>query len=933
MTSHLPTSDAIAVTLRRHGVSDVCVDQALRSAYSFDASLYRVEPMAVVRPRSPAELSAIVRACSELGVPVTARGGGTSIAGNAVGAGIVVDYSRHLTGIVAIDEERHQAIVEPGVVHAVLQQRVRPLGLRFGPDPSSHTRCTVGGMIGNNACGTRALGYGRTSDNLAAVSMVLADGAALQVSREQSRDQVRALHPAWDAALAAVDRELAVVRTEFGRFGRQVSGYALEHLLPERFNVAAFLAGSEGTLGLIGEATVDLVVDPPATVLVVLGFGSIGEAGDAVPQVLQWDPRACEGIDRRIVDVVRERFGPLAVPPLPPGAAWLFVELAGDSVEEVTDEGHRLLTAIDEVSGMVVSDPLDAAALWRIREDGAGLSAISPRGLPAHAGWEDAAVPPERLGAYLRDFDELLLSHDLSGLPYGHFGDGCLHIRIDLPLDSSQAYRSFIEDAADLVVTYEGSLSGEHGDGRARSELLSRMYSPEALAVMGEVKRAFDPHGVLNPGVLVDPAPLETDLRLQGISRDGLDGAFRCTGVGRCRADHSGPGVVMCPSYLATREETDSTRGRARVLQDAIGGRLPRGLHDPAVADALELCLSCKGCRSDCPTGVDMASYKSLWLEERYASKRRPLSHHTLGALPRWLGMLGRAPRLLPPLARLGMAVIQGNRTISRVAGIDARRSLPRPASARVDRSQSGGGGGVPVVLFIDTFTEAFAPEVADAAASVLVGAGYDVTFTRQGACCGLTWISTGQLDEARSRLRDMVSLLAPAAEAGLPIVGLEPSCTAVLRSDAVELLTGGEDEVRARAVAGATHTLAELLDQTEGWEPPDLSDLRIIAQPHCHQHAVMGYVADLKILERAGAAVERLGGCCGMAGNFGMEAGHYEVSVRVAEQQLLPALHADPAAVLLADGFSCRTQAMDLAQRPAQHLAQLLARPVGRSD
>lgn len=933
MTSGLPTGDAIAAALRGHGVDDVCVDQALRSAYSFDASLYRVEPAAVVRPTSPAQLPAIVRVCADLGVPVTARGGGTSIAGNAVGSGVVVDYSRHLTGIVAIDVEQRQAIVEPGVVHAVLQQRVRPLGLRFGPDPSSHSRCTVGGMVGNNACGTRALGYGRTSDNLAAVSMVLADGAALQVAREQSREQVRALHPAWDAALTAVDRELAVVRTEFGRFGRQVSGYALEHLLPERFNAAAFLAGSEGTLALIGEATVDLVVEPVATVLVVLGFGTIGEAGDAVPHVLQWSPRACEGIDRRIVEVVRQRFGPLAVPTLPPGAAWLFVELSGDSAQEVTDEAHRLLAAVDGASGLVVTDLADAAALWRIREDGAGLSATSPRGLPAHAGWEDAAVPPERLGAYLRDFDDLLIAHGLTGLPYGHFGDGCLHIRIDLPLNSTEAYSAFIDDAADLVVSYEGSLSGEHGDGRARSELLARMYSPQALAVMGAVKRAFDPEALLNPGVLVDPAPLKSDLRLQGVSRDGLNGAFRCTGVGRCRADHTAPGVVMCPSYLATREETDSTRGRARVLQDAIDGRLPGGLQDPAVAEALELCLSCKGCHSDCPTGVDMASYKSIWLQDRYASRRRPMSHHTLGALPRWLGMLGRAPRLLPPLARLGTAVVQGNRAISRAAGIDARRSLPRPTTARVDRSKGPGGRGAPVVLFVDTFTEAFAPEVAGAAASVLRQAGYDVTFTRQGGCCGLTWISTGQRDHARSRVSHLVSLLAPAALAGIPVVGLEPSCTAVLRSDAVELLTGEEGEATAAAVASATHTLAELLGQTEGWEPPDLSHLRVIAQPHCHQHAVMGYAADLTILERAGAAVQRLGGCCGMAGNFGMEAGHYEVSVRVAEQQLLPALRADPAAVLLADGFSCRTQAMDLAQRPAEHLAQLLSRAGGGAD
>lgn len=916
-------ADAAAQVLRDRGVGDVRVDAALRSAYSADASLYRVLPTAVARPRTDEEIATIVSVCGELALPVTARGGGTSIAGNAVGSGIVIDYTRHLTGVLSVDEEARTATVEPGVVHARLQQQVLPLGLRFGPDPSSHTRCTIGGMVGNNACGTRALGYGRTSDNLAGLTMVLADSSVSTVTRTDDRAAVAASHPAWAGALAAVDADLAVVRREFGRFGRQVSGYSLEHLLPERFNPAAFLAGSEGTLGLLTSATVDLVPDPPATVLVVLGFGSIGEAGDAVPTVLSFEPRACEGIDRRIVDVVRDRFGPLAVPPLPEGQSWLFVELAGESEADVEARGADLVAAIG--TGLVVTDDLDATALWRIREDGAGLSATSPAGLPAHAGWEDAAVPPDRLGDYLRGFDDLLEEHGLTGLPYGHFGDGCLHIRVDVPLDGTSAYRSFVEAAADLVVSYGGSLSGEHGDGRARSELLSRMYSPEAIALMAAVKAAFDPANLLNPGVLVDPSPLDADLRVQPADRDGLLGALRCTGVGRCRADHTGPGVVMCPSYLATREEVDSTRGRARVLQDAISGHLPGGLADPAVGDALELCLSCKGCLSDCPTGVDMAGYKSMALEERYASRRRPLSHLTLGALPRWLGLLDVAPRVLSPLARVGMAVAQGNRVISRLAGIDPRRSLPRPARSRLTRAPAGDGS--PVVVFVDTFTEAFAPQVAEAAAEVLTSAGYSVTFTHQGGCCGLTWISTGQRDEARARVADLVRRLAPAAEAGIPVVGLEPSCTAVLRSDAVELLAGSDDEATARAVAGATHTLAEILDETEGWEPPDLAGLSVIAQPHCHQHAVMGYAADLTVLERAGASVTRLGGCCGMAGNFGMEAGHYEVSVAVAEQQLLPALQSDPEAVLLADGFSCRTQAADLAGRSAVHLAELLRR------
>ncbi|MDO5501927.1 MAG: FAD-binding and (Fe-S)-binding domain-containing protein [Actinomycetia bacterium] len=917
--------------LARRGVREVSTDQTLRSAYSFDASLYRIRPAAVVRPRAVEEIAEIASVCAGLGLPITARGGGTSIAGNAVGAGVIVDYSRHLNGVLEVDAEQRLARVEPGAVHATLQQAARRVGLRYGPDPSSHSRCTIGGMIGNNACGTRALGYGRTSDNLAEVSMVLADGSSVVLRRGQRRESVRAAVPALDVACAGIDGALATVRTEFARFGRQVSGYALEHLLPERFDAAAFIAGTEGTLGLLTSAVVDLVPDPAASVLVVLGFGSIGEAGDAVPEVLRWSPRACEGIDRRIVDVVRERFGPLAVPELPAGASWLFIELAGENVADVADEGERLVAELG-VPGRVVTDELDATALWRIREDGAGLSSTSPRGRPAHAGWEDAAVPPQRLGAYLRDFDDLLAEHDLTGLPYGHFGDGCLHIRIDVPLDGSSAYRSFVEAAADLVVSYGGSLSGEHGDGRARSELLSRMYSPDAIALMAMVKDAFDPGALLNPGVLVEPAPLDADLALQSPSRAGLDGAFRCTGVGRCRADHAGADLVMCPSYLATREEVDSTRGRARVLQDAITGRLPSGVADPAVAEALELCLSCKGCHSDCPTGVDMATYKSLALEQRYATERRPMSHHLLGALPRWLAVLDRAPRLLSPIARMGRAVAQGNRVVAKLAGIDVRRSLPAPAAARQRLDRAGwaaghGGAGAPVVVFVDTFTEAFAPHVAEAAARVLTDAGYAVRFTHQGGCCGLTWISTGQRAEARSRVGDLVQRLAPAAQEGIPIVGLEPSCTAVLRQDALDLLEGTDLHGAATAVAGATHTLAELLEETEGWQPPDLGGLEVIAQPHCHQHAVMGFVADLKILEKSGAQVTRLSGCCGMAGNFGMEAGHYEVSVAVAEQQLLPALREHEGAILLADGFSCRTQARDLAGRQGTHLAELLAR------
>ncbi|MET8152897.1 FAD-binding and (Fe-S)-binding domain-containing protein [Actinoplanes sp. NPDC049668] len=925
----------VVEALRKAGL-EVRADAGTLGMYSSDASLYRIPPLAVVRPRHVDEVAAALAVARETGVPLTSRGAGTSVAGNAVGRGIVLDFSRHLNRVLEVDPAARTAVVEPGTVHAVLQKAVMPHGVRFGPDPSTHPRCTIGGMIGNNACGSRSLAYGRTSDNVAGLELLTAAGDRVVTGYD---DRGAAVVRGGDAVVAGlrdvVGARLATARTEFDRFGRQVSGYAVQHLLPERFDLGRALVGSEGTLAVITRATVKLVVDAPVRVVVVLGFPDIIAAGEAAPAVVAHGPTSCEGLDSRLVDVLRARRGPDAVPPLPRGAAWLFVELAGDEPGEVAARARKL--AADGLGeALVVEDPATQARLWRIREDGAGLAGRAPSDKPAWPGWEDAAVPPERLGAYLARFDDLVSAYGMTSAPFGHFGDGCMHVRLDYPLDrpgGTAVLREFLTDAAKLVGEFGGSLSGEHGDGRARSELLPHMYSADAIALFAGVKHAFDPGNLLNPGVLVDPDPVDADIRPAGrfplkqlaMAYPHDDGdlgqaVHRCTGVGKCRADNSAAGGVMCPSYLATREEKDSTRGRARILQEVVRGELPWS--HPSVHDAMDLCLSCKGCASDCPTGVDMATYKSEVLHQSYRGRLRPRSHYTLGRLPFWARLAGWAPRLanaavrLPGLGRLAL----------RLAGVDARRSVPAFARRPFRRAftPAAAQGRTPVVLFADSFSDAFSPEVAEATVRVLRAAGYEPRLPSGSVCCGLTWITTGQLDSARKILSRTVAALAADARDGVPIVGIEPSCTAVLRSDVHELLPGDAD---AALVAGAVHTLAELLAKTPGWAPPDLSGVELVAQPHCHHHAVLGWKADADLLAAAGARVRRLAGCCGLAGNFGVELGHYEVSVAVAEQNLLPALDAAPDAVVLADGFSCRTQVADLRGRPAVHLAQLLDR------
>ncbi|RRC95694.1 FAD-binding protein [Schaalia canis] len=989
-----------------------------RARYSTDAGNYRVVPAAVCFPQSTEDVLAILAACRTHNIPVTSRGGGTSCAGNACGPGIIIDFTRHLNRVISIDPEARTALVEPGCIQATLQAAAAPYGLRFGPDPSSMNRASIGGMVGNNACGPHATAWGRTSDNVVALDCV--DGLGRRFTANLTHE---ATLPEVPGLADLISDNLALIRTELGRFGRQVSGFSLEHLTPEgKRNLAAMLVGTEGTLVTVLAVTVRLVPLPTAPVLVALGYPSMIEAADDVPTLLRHKPLAAEGLDAQLVEVVRRHKGPGAVPPLPEGQGWMMVEMGGDSPEDSLARAQAL-AADAHTDAVAVYPPGDeAAALWRIRADGAGLGGRTPvnpetgeGNAPAWPGLEDAAVPPENLGRYLRDFTALMSDYGIDGLLYGHFGDGCVHVRLDMPLETDEGVahsRRFMEEAAKICASYGGSISGEHGDGRSRSELLRFMYSPDMLDLFAQVKALFDPRNLLNPGVLTAPMSAEVaaqrkeerkkepgsgqagqdaeagqdpqpgvDLLDQYLRRpqaapipatrgfafheDGGDfttAVHRCTGVGKCRANT--PGTFMCPSYAATGEEKDVTRGRARILQEAVNGRLVTSLAGPEVAEALDLCLACKACSSDCPAGVDMAKFRSEVLYRRYRGKLRPASHYMLGWLPRW----GRLSARVPAVAALGnlmLGIEPIRRLFFRIFGMDVRRQMaplqygtfsawarsqglqdsPAPAPhARTSHEQTPGAQAshaqsvgtecaAPstdardpryVVLWADSFSQTLESEGAKNLVRVLQANGFTVLIPPD-ACCGLTWITTGQLETARHKLEDLLGVLGPYAANGIPIVGVEPSCTAVLRDDLVDLLP---EDPRAHAVKAATRTLAEVLTEVPAEERtlPDLTGVEVVAQPHCHHYSVMGWAADRALLASLGAQVTELSGCCGLAGNFGMEQGHYELSVAVAENSLLPALREHPDAVYLADGFSCRTQARQLADRDGVHLATLLA-------
>ncbi|WP_190088105.1 FAD-binding and (Fe-S)-binding domain-containing protein [Streptomyces melanogenes] len=924
-------SGALERELRAVVRGEVDFSAGARALTTMDASNYRRVPYGVVAPRDAEDVAAALAVCREQGVPVVPRGGGTSIAGQATGTGVVLDFTRHMRALLSVDVEARTAVVQPGLVLDVLREAVRPYGLTFGPDPSTHSRCTLGGMIGNNACGSHSVAYGTTADNVHGLTVVSGAGEELRLGQ------------GWTGAPAGlrefVGQHLAALRTGYPQeLPRRISGYAMDALLPERgTDLARAFCGSEGTLGVLTEATVRLVETPAARALAVLGYPDESAAAEAAPALLPYGPLTVEGM---AADLVRDGAG------LPRGGAWLFVETGGATPAEALARARELVRTAVPLDAAVVTDPAGQRTLWRVREDAAGTATRMPDGTEAWPGWEDCAVPPARLGPYLREFRALLKEHGLRGTPYGHFGDGCVHVRIDFDLMSAAGvarFRRFSEELADLVAAHGGSLSGEHGDGQARAELLPKMYGDELVRLFGQFKDVWDPAGLLNPGILARPARLDENLRFAvlprrpvevefGYPQDGGDfsaAVRRCVGVAKCRTTDAGSGGgVMCPSFRATGEEAHSTRGRARLLHEMLAGEVVTGgWRSPEVRDALDLCLSCKGCRSDCPVGVDMATYKAEFLHHHYRGRLRPASHYAMGWLPRWLRLAAPWARVLNALARVRPLAALAKR----LAGIAPERGLPVLAGETFGgwwRGRRQRGLPVSAVLWPDTFTNHLSPEVGRAAVRVLEAAGVGVVVPSGRVCCGLTYVSTGQLSGARAVLRQALDVMEPLLDRGLLVVVLEPSCAAALRTDLPELLP---DDPRAARLAASVRTFAQALEEcAPDWTPPYVGR-EVVGQTHCHQHAVLGDAAERRLRERAGLTGALSGGCCGLAGNFGFERGHWEVSVACAEDELLPAVRAAaPGTEVLADGFSCRTQLEQLAGRRARHLAEVLAEGLG---
>ncbi|WP_081086894.1 FAD-binding and (Fe-S)-binding domain-containing protein [Burkholderia stagnalis] len=957
--------DTLAADLRTAVRGEVRFDAGSKALYASDASNYRQVPLGVVVPADAEDLVAALGVCRRFDVPFLTRGGGTSQNGQCVNVAVVADTSKYFNRVVSVDPDAKTAVVEPGVVCDVLRDAAEAHGLTFAPDPATHSRCTLGGMIANNSCGAHSVMAGKTVENVEALEILTYDGARFWVGPTPE--------PELDAIIAAGgrrgeiyrrlrdlrDRYADRIRNEFPQIKRRVSGFNLDQLLPENgFNVARALVGTEGTCAVTLQAKVRLVHSPSCRVLLVLGFTDIFTAADAVPHYNRFAPIAIEGLDRAIIRGLQAR-GLKAdeIALLPPGDAWVVLEFGADTVDAALAQAREAEAYFNgggagpDVSGFVVAEKAKQQKIWSIRETGASAVALSvdPSKPDPIAGWEDAAVDPLRLGDYLRAFQALVDRYGYETCLYGHFGDGCVHARITFDLRSVegvQVWRGFLREAAQLVVDFGGSLSGEHGDGQAKAEFLPIMYGPELMQAMAEFKAIWDPANRLNPGKVINayradenlrlgpaykPVTLQTKLTFASPEGDGMQRAIeRCIGMGKCRSLDGG---TMCPSYRATREEKFSTRGRAHLFWEMLQGDVIKdGWNSPEVKEALDACLGCKGCKSDCPTHTDMASYKAEFLSHYYETHRRPRQAMFMGRIGQWAPLASRFPRLMnfmtstPPLARIGKWI----------AGIAPRRALPafapRPFRAIAKRQGIGQRTGATparnkVILWVDTFNEHFSPDIAAAAADVLTRLGFDVTLPRKRLCCGRPLYDYGLLDEARALLRTAVDELADEIGAGVPVVGLEPGCLSVFKD---ELLKQLPDEPLAKRLAAQTFLFSDFVAQAEfAW--PQL-DADVIVHGHCHQKSLFGMKGETALLDKLGVRWTLLDtGCCGMSGSFGFNDAHYELSMKIGEGKLLPLVRqASDDAIVVTNGFSCREQIEQGAGRTPLHIAQLAQRALG---
>ncbi|MGH2461219.1 MAG: FAD-linked oxidase C-terminal domain-containing protein [Chloroflexota bacterium] len=946
-------AEALAADLKTHLRGEVRFDAGSRALYTTDASNYRQLPIGVVIPRDVDDASEAIVVCRRFGAPILPRGGGTSLAGQTCNVAVVLDFSKYANRVLAIDSEQRRAWVEPGTILDDLRDPAERFQLTFGPDPATHRWCTLGGMIGNDSCGVHSLMAGKTVDNVEELEILTYDGLRLRVGRTSDEELERIIREGGRrgeiyAKLKALrDRYTEQIRTRFPKIPRRVSGYNLDQLLPENgFHVARALVGTEGTCVTVLGATLDLTYSPPARTLVVLGYPDVFHAADHITEVLRHRPIGLEGMGASVVaDEQQHGMFPRALALLPDGGGWLLVEFGGETPAEADDGAGKLVAAVRGVSNppsiRVVSDPVQQKQIWAIREAALGASAHPPGEADRWPGWEDSAVPPDRVGDYLRDLKKLLDRYGYQASLYGHFGQGCIHARISFDLISApgiQKFLAFVNEAADLVVSYGGSLSGEHGDGQARAALLPKMFGPELVRAFGEFKGIWDPDNRMNPGKVVDPYPITADLRLgTGYNPPRLATHFRfpddrgsfaratlrCVGVGECRKLHTG---TMCPSFMVTREEKYTTRGRARLLFEMLEGQaITEGWRSEQVKDALDLCLACKGCKRECPVSVDMATYKAEFLSHYYAGRIRPPSAYAFGLIFYWARLASRAPGLANFFTRAPLL----SDLAKLVLGIAPRRRIPAFAAHTFkDWFRERGARNPdkpPVILWPDTFNNYFFPGTAIAAVAVLEAAGFQVVVPAQNLCCGRPVYDFGMLDRGKLLLQQIIRALRPHIRAGVPLVGLEPSCVAVFRDELINLFPHDEDAIR---LSRQSFLLSEFLaDHAPGYQPPPLRRTALV-HGHCHHKALMGMGAETTLLERMGLDFRVLdSGCCGMAGAFGFEKSHYDVSIGAGERVLLPAVRAAaPETLIITDGFSCREQIAQTTDRQALHLAEVLA-------